>query len=95
MVMRATCFSEGGVPTLPPFLTCLFCLSKKMGGLKIIGFLKLKSSFVWLGHVASRGAGAKKGIYDEPPTLGIPRQHVVSMMALLCVWLSEGLSPYK
>ena len=30
--MRATCFPEGGVPTLPPFLTCLFC--QKMGGLK-------------------------------------------------------------
>ncbi|RVW66737.1 hypothetical protein CK203_063532 [Vitis vinifera] len=29
-----------------------------------------ESPFVWLGHVASRGAGAKKGIYDEPPTLG-------------------------
>ena len=68
---------------------------QKMGGLKIIDFLKLKSSFVWLGHVASRGARAKKGIYDEQPTLGIPRQHVVSMMALLCVWFSEGLSPYK
>ena len=35
-----------------------------------------------MGHVASGGAEAKKGIYDEPPTLGIPRQHVVSMMAL-------------
>ena len=34
---------------------------QKMGGLKIIGFLKLKSSFVWLGHMASRGAGAKIG----------------------------------
>ena len=37
--MRATCFSEGGVPTLPPFLTCLFC--QKMGGLKkITGFFE-------------------------------------------------------
>ena len=32
--------------------------------------------------MASGGAEAKKGINDEPPTLGIPRQHVVSMMAL-------------
>ena len=24
--LRATCFPRGGVPTLPPFLTCLFCL---------------------------------------------------------------------
>ena len=23
--MCVTCFPEGGVPTLPPFLTCLFC----------------------------------------------------------------------
>ena len=30
--LRATCFPRGGVPTLPPFLTCLFC--QKMGGLK-------------------------------------------------------------
>ena len=30
-------FSGGGVPTMPPFLTCSFCPSK-MGGLKIIGF---------------------------------------------------------
>ena len=82
-----------------PYNASLFNLpilpEQKMGGLKIIDFLKLKSSFVWLGQVASRGAGAKKGIYDEPPTLGIPRQHVVSMMALLCVWLFERLSPYK
>ena len=29
--------SGGGVPTMPPFLTCLFC-PRKMGELKIIGF---------------------------------------------------------
>ena len=56
MMMRATChcevratwFPEGGVPTLPPFLTCLFC--QKMGGLKkITGFLKVEevSSSDW------------------------------------------------
>ena len=31
--------------------------------------------------MASGGAEAKKGLYDEPPTLCIPRQYVVSMMA--------------
>ena len=67
-----------------------------MGGLKNNWFFENRSRpFVWLGHVASGGAEAKKGIYGEPPTLGIPRQHVVSTMALLGVWLSEGLSPYK
>ena len=45
--------------------------------------------------MASGGAEAKKGLYDEPPILGIPRQHVVSMIVCLDVWLSEGLSPYK
>ena len=66
---------------MPPFLTCLFCLSKNERVKKIIGFLKPNRPFVWLGHVASGGAEDKKGIYDEPPTLGILRQHVVSMMA--------------
>ena len=67
-----------------------------MGGLKkIIGFLKPKSTFCLVGPHGEWGCESQKDIYDEPPTLGIPRQHVVSMMALLVVWLSEGLSPYK
>ena len=37
-------FSGGGVPTMPPFLTCPFCPCK-MGGLKIIDFLKLRLLF--------------------------------------------------
>ena len=66
-----------------------------MGGLKNNWFLKPKSTFCLVGPRGEWGCGSQKGIYDEPPNLGIPRQHVVSMMALLGVWLSEGLSPYK
>ena len=46
--VRATCFPEGGVPTLPPFLTCLFC-PKNGRGKKITGFLKFEevSSSEW------------------------------------------------
>ena len=63
--------SGGWVPTMPPFLTCLFCLSR-MGGLKIIIFLKLR--LIFCTHWATWRAGAKreKIIYDEPPSLGIP-----------------------
>ena len=44
----------GGVPTMPPFLTCRFCLSR-MGGLKIIIF-EIEVTFLRsLGHVASVG----------------------------------------
>ena len=46
--------SGGGVPTMPIFLTCLFCLSK-MGGLKIIGFLKLRLLFALIGPRGERG----------------------------------------
>ena len=53
-----------------------------MGGLKNNWLFEIwRGFFVWLGHVASGGAEAKKGLYDEPPTLCIPRQYVVSMMA--------------
>nr|CAN79631.1 hypothetical protein VITISV_038057 [Vitis vinifera] len=51
--------------------------------------------FVWLGHVASGGAEAKKDIYDEPPTLGIPRQYVVAMMAQLFILGFRGAVPYN
>ena len=52
-----------------------------MGGLKIIGFFKLR--FTFCAHWATWRARAKreKNIYDEPSSLGIPRQRVVSMMA--------------
>ena len=66
-----------------------------MGGLKNNWFLKPKSTFRLVGPRGEWGCRSQKGIYDEPPTLGIPRQHVVSMMALLGVWFSEGLLPYK
>ena len=83
-----------GVPTMPPFLTCRFCLSR-MGELKIICFLKLRLLFC--AHWATWRAGAKReeSIYDEPSSLGIPRQRVVSMMARLNVWNTKGLSLYK
>ena len=73
-------FSEGRVPTIPPFLTCPFCPCK-MGGLKIIDFLKLRLLFcahwaTWLTRVKR-----ERIIYDEPSFLCIPRQHVVSMIA--------------
>ena len=56
-----------------------------MGGLKNNWLFEFwRGLFVWLGHVARGGAEAKKGLYDEPPTLCIPRQYVVSMMAF--VW---------
>ena len=46
--VRATCFPEGGVPTLPPFLTCL-CCPKNGRVKKITGFLKFEevSSSDW------------------------------------------------
>ena len=54
-----------------------------MGGLKIIGFLKPKSTFCLVGPRGEWGCESQKGIYDEPLTLGIPRQYVVSMMAFV------------
>ena len=41
------------------------------------------------------GAKRKKNIYDEPPSLGIPKQCVFSATARLGVWDIEGLSHYK
>ena len=72
--------SDGGVPTMPSYLTCLFCPSK-MGGLKIIGFFETEVTFC--AHWVTWRAGVKseKSIYDEPSSLCIPRQRVVSMMA--------------
>ena len=64
--------SGGGVPTMPPFLTCLFCLSK-MGGLKNNWFFETEVTF--FAHWATWLAEAKreKSVYDEPPSLGIPK----------------------
>ena len=45
--------------------------------------------------MASGGAEAKKDIYDEPPTLGIPRQYVVAMMAQLFILGFRGAVPYN
>ena len=39
---------------MPPFLTYLICLSR-MGGLKIIGFLKLRLLFALIGPRGERG----------------------------------------
>ena len=46
--------SGGGVLTMAPFLTWLFCLSR-MGGLKIIVFESEVTFLRSLGHVASGG----------------------------------------
>ena len=47
--------SGGGVPTMPPFLTYRFCLSR-MGELKIICFFETEVTFLRsMGHVASWG----------------------------------------
>ena len=71
--------SGGGVPTMPPFLTCRFCLSK-MGRLKNNCFLKQRLLFCAYWATWRAGAKREKSIYDEPPSLGIPRQRVASMM---------------
>ena len=46
--------SGEGVPTMPPFLTCRFCLSR-MSGLKIIVFETEVTFLLSLGHVVSGG----------------------------------------
>ena len=57
--MCATCFPEGGVPTLPPFLTCLFC--PKNGRVKeITGFLKLEEVYRLTGPRGEWGCGSQK-----------------------------------
>ena len=48
-----------------------------------------------LGHVASGDEEREKNIYDESPSLCIPRQRIVSMMVRLSIWDIEGLSHYK
>ena len=51
-----------------------------MGGLKNNWFFETESTFCLVGPRGEWGCESQKGIYDEPLTLGIPRQHVVSMM---------------
>ena len=60
---------------MPPFLTCLFCLSK-MGGLKNNWFFETEVTFLLDWATWRAGAKRQKNIYDEPLTLGIPRQRV-------------------
>ena len=72
--------SGGGVPTMPPFLTCPFCPSK-MGGLKIIGFFETEVTFCAHWVTWQVGVKREKSIYDESSSLCIPKQRVVSMMA--------------
>ena len=69
--------SGEGIPTMPPFLTCRFCLSK-MGELKNNCFLKPRLLFRALWATWRAGAMRENSIYDEPPFLGFPRQRVVS-----------------
>ena len=65
-----------------------------MGGLKMIVF---ETEVTFCAHLVMWCAGAKmkKSIYDEPPSLGIPKQHVFSATARLGVWDIEGLSLFK
>ena len=63
-------------PYNAPLLTCLFCLSK-MGGLKNNWFFGTEVTFLLDWATWREGAKRQKNIYDEPPTLGIPRQRVV------------------
>ena len=75
-------FLRGRSPYIAPLFN-LPIFAQKNGRVKKkkIGFLKLKMSFRLVGPRGEWGCGSQKGIYDEPSTLGIPRQHVVLMMA--------------
>ena len=68
-----TCSQEEGSLQCPPFLTCLFCPREKMGGLKNNWFFETEVTF--FAHWATWLAEAKreKSVYDEPPSLGIPK----------------------
>ena len=57
--MRATCLGGRG-PYNAPLFNLPILPEQKWAGSKIIGFLKPTGPFVWLGHVASGGAEAKK-----------------------------------
>ena len=57
--------------------------------------LKLWLLFAFIVPRGGAEAKRRKGIYGEPPSLGIPRQHVVSLAVRLGVWNTEGLSPFK
>ena len=80
IAMRATCHRGRG-PYNAPLLTCRFCPGE-MGGLKMIVF---ETEGIFCIHWATWCAEAKRkqGTYDEPPSLGFPRQHVFSIMARL------------
>ena len=65
-----------------------------MGGLKNNWFFETEVDLLfgwatWLVGVRE----PKKGIYDEPPTLGIPRQHVILMMAFVGRLAFRGAVP--
>ena len=61
---------------------------------------KMMALKLWLlfAFIVSRGGAEtkrRKGTYGEPPFLGIPKRHVVSIAARLGIWNTEGLSPFK
>ena len=76
--------SGGGVPTMPPFLTCLFCLSK-MGGLKNNSFLKLRLLFCLIGPRGERGRRGRKTFMMSRRLWVFPGSVSVGIMAQLNV----------
>ena len=57
--------------------------------------LKLWLLFEFIVPRGAAEAKRRKTIYGEPPPLGIPKRHVVSIAAQLGVWNTKGLSPFK
>ena len=57
--------------------------------------LKVWLFFAFIVPCGGAEAKRRKSIYGEPPSLGIPMRHVVSIAAWLGVWNTEGLSPFK
>ncbi|KAL6334838.1 hypothetical protein AAG906_022827 [Vitis piasezkii] len=89
---RATCPSLGSPDGVAPDSEARHVSSGGGNGrVKNDCFLKLRLLFrYWATWCA--GAKRKKNIYDEPPSLGIPRQRVFSTIARLGVWDTEGLN---
>ena len=66
---------------MPPFLTCLFCLSKNGWVKKNNWFFETVAAFCAYWATWRARVKRERSIYDKPSSLCIPRQHVVSMIA--------------
>ena len=78
--MRATCLGGKGPYNAPLFN--LPILPEQNGRVKNNWAFETEVYFLRsLGHVASGGEEREENIYDEPPSLCIPRQRIVSMIA--------------